>query len=133
MLWVRAVISLLCAVGFYASVFMLRKFVLGARGELREASVVQTPRAKLFAGVPNMVFGCIYYPAMALVAWSGNPIVLDAALAASLLAAATSAYLAYSLLFVTRRSCPYCWSAHVANWLIFLVLIALVCRANGWV
>jgi uncharacterized membrane protein len=35
-----------------------------------------------------------------------------------LFAAATSVYLAYSLLYVTKRACPYCWAGHVVNWLL---------------
>ncbi len=117
MLLVRLVISVLCAVGFYASVFMMRKSLLDERGGLTEPSVVQTPRAKLFAGLPNALFGMVYYAALAAVSWPavGRP-VLMLALAASLGAAATSAYLAYSLLFITRRSCAFCWTAHFVNW-----------------
>jgi uncharacterized membrane protein len=117
MLLLRSVICVLCAVGFYASVFMLRKSVLAERGRLTESSVVSTPRAKLFAGLPNALFGAFYYVALALVAtiWSA-PVLLWLALGAAACAAATSAYLAYSLLFVTKRSCPYCWSAHAVNW-----------------
>lgn len=117
MLLVRSVISVLCAVGFYASVFMLRKSIRAEQGKLRESSVVQTPRAKLFGGVPNALIGIVYYPTLAVVAWSAVPrALLWCALAAAVFAAATSAFLAYSLLFVTRRSCVYCWTAHVANW-----------------
>jgi uncharacterized membrane protein len=117
MLLVRWVISVLCAVGFYASVFMLRKTLRAARGELREPSVVQSPRAKIFAGVPNAFIGTLYYAAIAAVSWTFPPrVILWCAIAASALAAATSAYLAYSLLFVTKRSCPYCWTAHAVNW-----------------
>jgi uncharacterized membrane protein len=117
MLLVRWVISVLCAVGFYASVFMLSKSLRAQRGELDAPSVVQTPRAKLFAGVPNALIGTLYYPAIALVSWIFplRPL-LWCAIAAAAFAAATSVYLAYSLLFVTRRSCPYCWTAHVVNW-----------------
>ena len=117
MLLARSIISVLCAVGFYASVFMLRKSVRADRGALSEPSVVQTPRAKLFAGVPNAFIGTIYYVAVAAVAWLPSPaLAVEAAIGASALAAATSAYLAYSLLFVTKRSCPYCWAAHLVNW-----------------
>jgi uncharacterized membrane protein len=117
MLLVRWVISVLCAVGFYASVFMLSKSLRAARGELTEASVVQTPRAKLFAGVPNALIGTLYYPALALVSCMilSRP-VLWCAVAAAAFAAGTSAYLGYSLLFVTKRSCRYCWTAHAVNW-----------------
>ncbi|HET6895412.1 MAG TPA: vitamin K epoxide reductase family protein [Candidatus Baltobacteraceae bacterium] len=117
MLLVRTVITVLCAIGFYASVFMLRKSVRAARGELAEPSVVQTPRARLFFGTPNALFGMVYYCGLTAVSWSTRASVpLALALAAAALAALTSAYLAYSLLFVTKRSCPYCWSAHIVNW-----------------
>ncbi len=117
MLLVRVVVSVLCAAGFYASVFMLRKSLLDRAGRLGEASVVQSARAKLFAGIPNALFGCVYYPALTATAWCTVALVpLGLALGAAVCAALTSVYLAYSLVFVTRRSCPYCWSAHVANW-----------------
>lgn len=121
MLLVRWVISMLCAVGFYASVFMLRKALRAARGELDEPSVVQTPRAKVFAGVPNALLGAFYYPILALVAWSAHSaVLLWCAIAAAAFAAATSAYLGYSLLFVTKRSCSYCWTAHAVNWALLI-------------
>lgn len=117
MLLVRSVISVLCAVGFYASVFMLRKSIRAGQGKLQEASVVQTPRAKLFAGVPNALIGAVYYPTLATVVWSAQlRTLLWCALAAAAFAAATSVVLAYSLLFVTKRSCAYCWTAHAVNW-----------------
>lgn len=116
MLLVRAIITVLCAIGFYASVFMLRKSMRAAQGRLTEPSVVQTERAALF-GTPNSVIGLLYYAALAVVTWtSRSPIVLGLAIAASAAAACVSAYLAYSLLFVTRRSCLYCWTAHGVNW-----------------
>lgn len=117
MLLVRWVICVLCAVGFYASVFMLRKSVLAARGQLKEPSVVQTPRAKLFVGIPNALIGTIYYPAIAAVSVGTRlPALLWCAAGAAAIAAVTSAVLAYSLLFITKRSCSYCWTAHLANW-----------------
>lgn len=117
MLLVRTVITVLCAVGFYASVFMLRKSLLAARGALDEPRVVQTERASVFFGIPNAAFGATYYVALPAVSWSTRGSVpLACAIAAALLASVTSLYLAYSLLFVTRRSCPYCWTAHVVNW-----------------
>lgn len=123
MLLVRLVISVLCAVGFYASVFMLRKSVAAEQGRLAEPSIVQTPRAKLFAGLPNALFGAMYYPALVGAAWSAHSrAVLYAAIAACVLAAATSVYLAYSLLFVTKRSCPFCWTAHAVNWALVIAV-----------
>lgn len=117
MLLVRVVITILCAVGAYASVFMLRKTALAEAGKLSEPSIVQTPKARLFFGVPNALFGTLYYPVVLAVSWAAQDWPWRwFGLAAALCAAATSAYLAYSLLFVTRRACPYCWTAHAANW-----------------
>ena len=112
----RAVITLLCGVGLYASLFMLNKSRRAARGEVRGPSVVKTPREHLF-GVPNSLLGSLYYPALATAVWFVHGAVAAAVLlAAALLAAAMSAVLAYSLLFVTRRPCPYCWTSHAVNW-----------------
>ena len=117
MLLGRTVITVLCAIGFYASVFMLRKSVRAARGELAEPSVVQTERARLFLGLPNSAIGMLYYCAVALVSWlTRDTAALAAVFGAAVLAACVSLYLAYSLLFVTRRSCPYCWAGHLVNW-----------------
>jgi len=116
MLAIRVTITLLCAVGFYASVFMLRKTVLAGRGRLNEVSVVQSPRARLFGGVPNALIGVLYYPALAAVSWLGHSHgLLVLAVAAACAAAATSLFLAYSLLFVTKRSCAYCFVSHAVN------------------
>jgi uncharacterized membrane protein len=113
---IRGTIVLLCAVGFYASAFMYRKSVLAARGLLQEASVVESPRARVVAGVSNAAFGLGYYAALAaVVPFLGHAVVWTAAVAASLAAALLSLYLAYSLLFVTRRPCVFCWTSHAVN------------------
>lgn len=123
MLLIRTVITVLCAVGFYASVFMLSKSARAARGALTEPSVVQTERAALFFGTPNSLIGLVYYAALGAVSWlSHSAAVLALAAAAALCAACTSAYLAYSLLYVTKRSCPYCWTAHAVNWALLAVV-----------
>src|SRR5437868_4144851 len=123
MMLLRAIVSLLCAVGFYASVFMLRKSIRAQHGEVKGPSVVKSPRARLFAGLPNALFGAIYYAAVAAVTWLAHArIFFVLAEFAALFAAATSLYLAYSLLFVTKKECPYCWTAHAVNWSLALVL-----------
>jgi len=120
----RGVITLLCGVGLYTSLFMLRKGQRAERGKVKGPSVVKTERAHLF-GVPNSLLGTLFYLCVAVAIWFARPgPLLLAILAATLFAAGTSAYLAYSLLFVTRRECPYCWTAHGVNW----ALLALV----GW-
>lgn len=113
----KAVITLLCGVGLYVSLFMLAKTRRAARGQLAEESVVQTPRARLYAGVSNALLGAVYYPAVAVAIWfARNPTVAVTLGAAVALAAITSLVLAYSLLFITRRPCPYCWAGHIVNW-----------------
>ncbi|MBV8283561.1 MAG: vitamin K epoxide reductase family protein, partial [Candidatus Eremiobacteraeota bacterium] len=113
----RTAITLLCGVGLYASLFMLRKSVLAAAGRLEEPSVVQSPRARLYGGVPNSAWGLAYYAALAASVWFASSRAVEiAVLCAVALAAVTSVVLAYSLLFVTRRPCPYCWTAHAVNW-----------------
>jgi uncharacterized membrane protein len=114
----RAMITLLCGVGLYASLFMLAKTRRAERGELFEPSVVQSPRARLYGGVPNAAIGSVYYPVLAACVWlpwrgAAAALVLTAAV---VFAALTSVVLAYSLVFITRRSCPYCWTAHWVNW-----------------
>jgi uncharacterized membrane protein len=127
MILLRAIVSLLCAVGFYASVFMLRKSIRAQHGEVKGPSVVKSPRSKLFAGLPNALFGVIYYVAVVAVTWLAHArIFFVLAELAALFAAGTSIYLAYSLLFVTKKECPYCWTAHAVNWSLALVLPWLV-------
>ncbi|MFY9861780.1 MAG: vitamin K epoxide reductase family protein, partial [Candidatus Cybelea sp.] len=65
---------------------------------------------------PNSLLGALYYPALAIAVWFVGPPATILLLAAAFFAAATSVVLGYSLLFVTRRSCPYCWTSHVVNW-----------------
>lgn len=118
-----AALLTLCAVGLYASLFMFRKALLAASGRLREASVVQSPRARAIGGVPNAAIGILYYPSVALASrWFHVGGIWAVTLAASLAAAIFSIYLAYSLLFVTRRSCPYCWASHLVNWVLPILL-----------
>jgi uncharacterized membrane protein len=113
---VRGVITLLCGVALYASLFMLNKSRRAARGEVKGPSVVKTPRAHLF-GVPNSLLGALYYPGMAVAVWLVRGTISEIVLLIVALGAAlTSAYLAYSLIYITRRECPYCWTAHVVNW-----------------
>jgi uncharacterized membrane protein len=130
----RLGITLLCGIGLYVSLRMLRKTRLAERGEIDGPSVVKEPHARLFFGVPNALFGTCYYAFLIVATWigpatatgaSGRGLTLEwIVLACVTAAAATSAYLAYSLLFVTRRACPYCWAAHAINGLL-LALVPL--------
>lgn len=126
MLASKIIITALCALGLYASVFMFRKARLAEAGVLEEPSVVQQPAARLFAGLPNALFGIFYYLALGVVIWLA-PQLCAALVAAAALAALTSLYLAYSLLFRTRMPCPFCWTSHAINWMLVL-LVAFECK-----
>ncbi len=127
---VRTVITLLCGVGLYASLFMLSKSLQAARGEVPGPSVVKSRRAHLY-GVPNLLVGAIYYPLLATSIWFVHGgVARIAVVAAVLFAAITSLALAYSLLFVTRRGCPYCWTAHAVNWSLLILSCVLFWRTS---
>lgn len=118
----RAVITLLCGVGLYVSLFMLAKTRRAERGELAETSVVHSPRARLYGGVSNALIGAFYYPAVGAAVWLAWIPAVAAVLGVAIgLAALTSLVLAYSLLFLTRRPCGYCWTAHAVNWALALL------------
>ena len=130
---VRTIITVLCGVGLYASLFMLRKTCRAARGELSEPSVVQTRNARLLGGIPNALFGALYYPALAAGVWvAWTPRALAPTLLASFAAAAVSLVLSHSLLFVTRMPCPYCWTAHAINWMLAICNVLLLFEISYW-
>ena len=121
------VVAALCVVGLCVSILMYRKTLLARRRQLDEPSVVQSPRAALAGGISNAAVGIAYYAALFVASFFlAQSLVLYAALAASVLAAAVSVYLAYSLLFVTRLPCSYCWTGHAVNWLLLLLLYARI-------
>src|SRR5579872_1604032 len=112
----RILIAVLCVAGLYVAGYMYRKQRLIERGELLEDSIVSTPRAKALAGVSNALFGFLYFAGvLAALPWLQLRFVSLVVLAASLLAFGFSVYLAYSLLFVTKRPCAYCWTGHSIN------------------
>jgi uncharacterized membrane protein len=120
----QVVITVLCGVGLYASLFMLAKTRRAELGLLEEPSIVQRPAARLYGGVPNALLGSIYYPALAVAVWFAHgPVVSLIVLTIVAFAAVTSAVLAYSLLFITKRPCPYCWTAHAVNWLLLVTIL----------
>jgi uncharacterized membrane protein len=115
-----------CFVGFLASRTMHAKAEADRRGELRERSVVQTPRARLFGGIDNAVVGLAYYPAVAVASFFfAVPLIRIATLVAAAAATAVSIYLIYSLFFVTKMKCSNCMIAHATNILIMYMLVEL--------
>ena len=88
-------------------------------------NVLATPRAKLF-GVPNSAFGmCVY---SFLIIGIFLPVPGWTILSLLLISAALlrSVYLAYSLIFVTKISCPLCFTTHAINLTLFLLLLKCV-------
>ena len=106
---------------------MLRKTIRADRGLLIERSVVQSPNARLLGGAPNAAVGLAYYIALAIAVWFvATPALWWFAVAASALAAIVSAFLAYSLLFVTRMPCAYCWTSHTINWSLLVCTVGIL-------
>ena len=121
---------LCCVIGFVVSFLMHRKSAADKAGLLSEASVVQTPRARLIGGVDNAAIGMVYYPAVLIGSFFlGSPIMLVAVAIAAVLAALVSLYLAYSLLFITKMSCPLCMTSHAVNLALVAILSAIVITA----
>ena len=84
-------------------------------------TVLGTPRAKLF-GIPNSAFGIFLYLYLILDLFFFSPVIALIALGFSLL---RSIYLAYSLLFVTRIPCILCFTTHVINLALFLMVFKM--------
>ncbi|MBI4549404.1 MAG: vitamin K epoxide reductase family protein [Candidatus Omnitrophica bacterium] len=80
-------------------------------------NVLQTPRAKLF-GIPNSAFGIGIYSYLALSVFILPPWPGFALLGAALV---RSAYLAHSLIFVTKIPCRLCFASHGINLILFLI------------
>ena len=91
--------------------------------QLKEAScmtILGTPRAKLF-GIPNSAFGIALYGYLILNLFFLFP--PEIALVFLILAVLRSIYLAYSLIFVTKIPCPLCFTSHVINLILFLIVL----------
>ena len=130
---IRIVVTVLTAFGLYASLFMQRTAGRAQKGLLSERSVVQTARARLLFGMTNASFGIAYYLALGIGIWFVSQSWQAAlALAASLAAGGMSAVLAYSLLFVTKMPCLYCWTSHVINWLLVLCNLLELIKISHW-
>jgi len=119
--------ALTAGAGLYVAQYMYRKSRRAQKGELDEPSVVERPAARSLFGIPTSAFGLLYYGLqLAALPVRDAKAVRRGVLAASSLALAQSLYLMYSLLFVTRMPCPYCWTAHALN----VALFALALDAN---
>jgi uncharacterized membrane protein len=123
---VHVLVIVCCVVGFIASRTMHVKAEADRRGDLREASVVQSPRARLFGGIDNAMIGLAYYPAVATASFFfAVPIIRISTLVAASAAMAVSIYLLYSLFFITKMRCTNCVLANATNIVIMCGLIGL--------
>ncbi len=105
---------------------MLRRWSLANRGLLAEASVASEPEGSLFFGLPNSALGISYYLGMIVAIWSLPQLRLTLVFIAGFVLL-VSIILASSLLR-KRLSCRKCWTAHIANLVIFLLAIVLATR-----
>jgi uncharacterized membrane protein len=108
--------------GVYYQWFQPNVFWIPQVCQLKQSScmmIIDTPRAKLF-GTPNSVFGIGLYAYLILnLSVYFPPIV---ALILLSFAVIRSIYLAYSLIFITKVPCPLCFTSHIIN-IILLVLV----------
>lgn len=90
--------------------------------------VVHTPPAKVIAGIPNALFGCIYYVVILIAAATHSlrqgPFLLALVIAAAA-TVALGVYLTYQLYAVMRVHCVLCMMSHSINALLFIVWITL--------
>ena len=119
-------ITILSGIGLWVSIFMLRRWSLANRGLLAEASVVSEPEGSLFFGIPNSALGIAYYIGLIFAVWLLPQLRLIVAFIASLVLL-VSILLASSLIR-KRLSCKNCWTAHIVNFVIFLLAMLLVTR-----
>jgi uncharacterized membrane protein len=91
-------------------------------------TVIQTPYARVFK-VPNFVLGMIYYTVLIVLASSGwLTTVSYLAEAVGVIAWGTvllGIYLTYALLYRVKIPCPLCYTSHVIN-LVLAILIAVI-------
>jgi uncharacterized membrane protein len=120
----RLAAGLVAGTGVYVAQYMYRKSRRAQKGELDEPSVVERPAARSLFGVPTAAFGLAYYGfRLCALPFDGSKAVRRGVLTASALALAQSLYLMYSLLFVTRMPCTYCWTGHALNALLFALAL----------
>lgn len=87
-------------------------------------SIIKTREARII-GVPNFYLGILFYLAVLATAlfpdlsfW-----ILDSLKVASGFTVFVGIVLSYSLLFVIRKKCVLCFTAHVINLLLFIFLL----------
>ncbi|OGG56948.1 MAG: hypothetical protein A3F84_15555 [Candidatus Handelsmanbacteria bacterium RIFCSPLOWO2_12_FULL_64_10] len=79
-------------------------------------AVMQTPDARVL-GLPNFIFGALYYLGLIVLSWTADPASgwMAAARVASYLAVLLGVYLVYALRYRLHVSCPLCLLGHGVN------------------
>ena len=133
LLVLKIIVDLLCAVGFYVSVHMFERSTLAKAGKVPGKSVVKSPAARLYFGVPNALWGMIFYVAIAILIWFAHgPIIWTLIFLGVAAAGLTSIYLAYRLIYVSKTVCPYCWTSHAINWALVILSLAICGLAHNF-
>ena len=86
-------------------------------------SILRLKEARVF-GIPNFYLGILFYPGMIVFAFNPNALIGIAVIAkiVSGISVVVSLFLAHSLLFVIRKKCALCFTAHILNFVLFLIL-----------
>lgn len=128
-------ISLLSIVGFYISLYFtlvyykvipLSKFILPEACKLSENAcqlIINTKYARIL-GLPNFVYGLLYYIVIFLFAiFNFNGYIKTAMAIISLSTVALGAYLSYVLMRILKVKCLLCFISHIVNFFIAILLV----------
>lgn len=87
-------------------------------------SIIKTREARII-GIPNFYLGILFYLAILAVALfpALTPYVLDSLKIASGFTVIVGIVLSYTLLFVMKKNCVLCFTAHVVNLILFVLLL----------
>ncbi len=113
-----ALIGLLNALYFAMSYYGLARGrlipVVGQGSSCR--AVMQTPDARAL-GLPNFIFGALYYAGLIVLSWTPHPASawMAAAQIVSYLAVLLGVYLVHALRYRLHVSCPLCLLGHGVN------------------
>ena len=74
--------------------------------------------------VPNWWYGIVFYSIVLITALSANPLVALLAIMGAVSSSCVSIFLIWALFFKLKTVCNVCYTAHTANALILITLIA---------
>lgn len=94
--------------------------------EVSCGTVVHTRQAKLFAGLPNALLGCLYYCTLIAAAGTGllwHTPYLTVFIVVAAVTVAVGVYLTHQLYAVLKARCPLCIVSHIINAILFVLLV----------